>query len=373
VALAAVALAAVLPACAGPQHTEAPTSATGVERVATFERMPSGVAVHGTRVFVAFPRWHDPGDATVYELEGGDLVPYPSAAHNDVAAGPEALHSVNGLHMDSRGWLWILDNARVDLGPAVVGAPKLVVWDTVSEREVFRHVFSSEIAPPAAAFLNDVVVDEAFGYAYLTQSGMGGPPSLVAFEIHRDRAERVLDGDASVQADPDRTFSVEGQAATVTRADGAVVPWRVAANGLVLAPDGQTLLFGATSSDVLHAVQTVALRNPDLPDAERAAHVRAHGRKPVSDGLCASPDGRIFATDIERSAVVELTGDAPQVVAQDPALVFPVACEASEDGWLWITGSELHLLPLLHGGRDDRSGRNGLFRVRYAGAAPSQP
>lgn len=328
-----------------------------LERVAALDRMPSGVALVGDRVFVSVPRWVERGDATVYEWRGGALAPYPDPEANDTARGPAALHSVNGLHADSRGWLWMLDNGRIDLGPAPDGAPKLVVWDTVGEREVFRHVFDPAVAPPGASFLNDLVVDEPFGFAYVTQSGMGGPPGLVVFEIHRDHARRALDGHHAAAPQPDRDMTIEGEVVLLHRPDGAA-PWRVAANSIALV-DG-TLLFGAMSSDTLYAVPTLALRDERLTDDERAAQVSDWGPKPVSDGICTAGE-RVFATDVENSAIVELDGTGAELVVSAPELSFPVACEVA-DGWIWFTTNQLHRAPLL-GGDDRRSPPYGLWRV----------
>lgn len=346
-------------ACAGAPPAPGPASHTAYQLslVASLERMPSGIAVHGERVFLSLPRWVEPGDATVVELVEGRPVPYPSAAANDLASGPAALTSVNGLHLDSRGWLWILDNGCVDLRPAAAGVPKLVVWDTVAEREVLRHVFSADVAPPSASFLNDVVVDEAAGYAYITQSGMGGPPSLIVYDVGADRAWRALDGHAAVSPDPAFPVSVEGEPVLVQRPDG-VVPWLVAANPIALVERGETLLFGPMSGDVLYAVPTAALRDETLTDAARGEEVAPWGPKPLTDGIAADAAGTVFATDVERGAIVRLEAGAPAldtliVLADDPRISFPVAVEAPGDGAVWFTTNQLHRSPLF-GGTDQR-------------------
>lgn len=364
-----VIVALLLAACGGAAPTAdtpapgdgTPSSPPLVERVAELERMPSGVAVFGDRVFLSLPRWVEVGDATVVELVDGALVPYPSGEANDVARGPGALHSVNGLHIDERGWLWILDNARIDLGPAPAGAPKLVVWDTVREREVFRHVFDPEVAPPGASFLNDVVVDRDHGFAFVTQSGMGGTPGLISFEIHRDIARRVLDGHHSVVPDAERDMVIDGEVVLLHRPSGPV-PWRVAANSIAISPDGDTLFFGAMSSDSLYEVPTRVLRDASLDGAEVSAAVETWGPKPISDGICTTESGRILATDVENSRVVELTRGGKVEVVRDPRLSFPVACEVVGDT-LWLTTNQLHRAPLL-GGDDRREPPYGLWRVR---------
>jgi sugar lactone lactonase YvrE len=347
-------------ACAGAPPAPEPAAQTAYQLslVASLERMPSGIAVHGERVFLSLPRWVESGDATVVELVEGRAEPYPSAAANALATGPGALTSVNGLHLDSRGWLWILDNGRVDLRPAAAGVPKLVVWDTVAEREVLRHTFAVEVAPPAGSFLNDIVVDEASGHAYITQSGMGGPPSLVVYDVEADRAWRALDGHAAVSPDPAFPVSVEGEPVLVQRPDGPA-PWLVAANPIALVDRGETLLFGPMSGGVLYAIPAAALRDEALSDAERAALVSVWGAKPLTDGIAADEAGSVYATDVDRGAIVRLRAgstslDTLVVLADDPRVSFPVAIEAPGDGTLWFTTNQLHRSPLF-GGADRRT------------------
>jgi sugar lactone lactonase YvrE len=328
--------------------------------MAEFERMPSGVAVHGERVFLSFPRWVEDGDYTVAELVDGRAVAYPSEVANAMSAGVESLHSVNGIHMDSRGWLWILDNARVDLRPAAEGAPKLVVWDTVQDREVFRHVFDPAIASPGGSFLNDIVVDEEHGFAYITESGMGGTPCIIAFEIHRDRARRVLEGHASVSPDIGREMTIDGETVMLHRPDGPVV-WRVAANAIGLEPDGGALLFGAMTSDTLYRVPTLLLRDEHASEQERAEAVESWATKPISDGMGIGPDGGVFITDVENDAI-SILGPEATTFATDPRFSFPVAIEVTADA-LWFTSNQLHRMPLLLAGEDLRVPPYYLWRI----------
>lgn len=344
----------------GATNTVAPNHEPELQPYGEFERMPAGVAVHDSRVFLSFPRWVEGGDFTVAELVDGELVPYPSVAANALDAGAGALISVNGLHMDSRGWLWILDNARIDLRPAMDDGPKLVVWDTVNEREVFRHVFSPDVAPPAASFLNDLAVDEDHGFAYITESGIGGTPCIIAFEIHRDIATRVLEGHSSVVPDSERTMVIDGEPVMLHRPDGAI-PWRVSANTIGLRPGGAHLTYGPMTSEQLYRVPTIALRDGQLTAEDRAATVETWGPKPISDGMAYAPDGAVFITDVEGSRIATLDQEVSTVIA-DSRFSFPVAIEATEAA-LWFTSNQLHLMPLLLAGEDLREPPYYLWRI----------
>lgn len=344
---------AALTACGAPQGLDGadPNPDT---IVAEFDRMPSGVAVHGDRVFVSFPRWFDPGDGTVYEWSDGVLTPFPSAEANDMATGPEALHSVNGLHVDRHGRLWMLDNGRIDLGPAADGVPKVVVWDLEAGEEAFRIVMPPDVAPAATSFLNDLVVDEDHGFAYITESGLGGTPAIVVVDLLRDRVWRALDGADVVQADPDERMQIGPGVVHIWR-NGVPRPWRVAVNPIALSNDGDTLYFGAMTARTLYRVPTRALRDEQLDDAARIAHVEVErDDKPITDGMASCPDGTLAFTNVEHANLLVETERGGRLTAVGhPLMSFPVAIECTEDA-LWVTSNQLHRMPPLHDGEDRR-------------------
>jgi sugar lactone lactonase YvrE len=238
--------------------------------------------------------------------------------------------------------------------------PKLVVWDTVNEREVFRHVFSSEIAPPAGSFLNDIAVDEDHGFAYISESGIGGTPCIIAFEIHRDIAIRVLEGHVSVVPDADRTMMIDEEPVMLHLPDGPIA-WRVAVNTIGLSPGSDYLTYAPMTSDQLYRVPTLALRDARLSEDERAAAVEPWGPKPISDGMAYAPDGAVFITDVEGSRIATMDSELTTVVA-DERFTFPVAIEAT-DTEIWFTTNQLHLMPILLAGEDLRQPPYFLWRV----------
>lgn len=346
--------------------TDAPMPPDRLQPYAVFDRMPSGVAVAGDRVFVSFPRWVEPGAFTVAELVDGAPVAWPDAAANDLDAGPHTLHSVNGIHADDHGRLWVLDNGRVDLAPAMPGAPKLVVYDIATGDELFRHTFDAALAPHDGSFLNDVVVSEDHGFAYITESGIGGTPGLIAYDIAADRAWRALDGHASVRPDPNDVMTIDGEVVQLHRPDGAA-PWRVAVNAIALSQDDGTLFYGPMTSRTLYGVPTVVLRDPDATADARAEAVFAAADKPITDGI-ASLDGAVWFTDCESEAVrVWVEGDEPGLAPPeftDARMSFPVAIEPTAEA-LWVTSNQLHRMPLIRAGDDGRTPPFYLWRIPF--------
>lgn len=343
-----------LAACGGMPRVDIPLNhPEQATMLARFERMPSGVARWNERTFLAFPRWAEEGSYTLAEWTERGLVPFPSAEAHDVERGPSALHSVNGIHVDRHGRLWILDNGRVQLGPADEGVPKIVVWDLASGREAFRVEIGPQHAPPAGSFLNDIVVDEDHGFAYVTESGIGGTPALLVIEIARERIRRVLEGHPSVLPDPERELLVDGEPAEVTLG-GVTQPWRVAVNAIGLSADGAVLYFGPLTGELLYEIDTRALRDATLDASAVASAVQVAGGKPFTDGMSVDAHGRWVFTDLERGAIVLGDEDGDVRVCSHPDMSFPVGVEPVADGGVYATSAPLHEMPMLHEGDDRR-------------------
>lgn len=351
-------------AACGASQNHVPSSQSELAPLATFEQMPSGVALWGERVFLSFPRWSSGDAPTVAEWVNGELVAFPSSAANDHTAGSAAMHSVNGLHVDRHGRLWMLDNGRVDLGAAIAGSPKVVVWDLQRNEEAFRIEFDESIAPLAGSFLNDLAVDLDHGAVYITESGIGGTPALIVHDIATGNTRRVLDGHSSVL--PEFGLRVRDETVTVTLG-GSEREWRIGANSLVLSDDAATLFYGATTSPTAYAIPTSALRDPTLQTEWVETRVRVAATKNHSDGMTLCGGQLVWASP-EAGGVCVGTSDEPLCV-ELPGRPFSVGVECDGDH-VMVTSAPLHQMPILHAGDDRRDAANHLWRVPMPEAQP---
>lgn len=329
------------------------------------DRRPSGVVVGDEGVFLSVPRW-DGGAWTLarWEPDAEEWRPWPPGLSQDPEDGAHALHSVNGLHLDAEGRLWVLDNARINLGPHAEGAAKLVVLDTATGQERWRHVFDEESAPVGRSFLNDLAVDPDRGVVYITDTGMGGPGALVVLELFTGRAWRTLVGHPSLQADPDEEMRIDGEVATVGR-DGERVPWRVGANPIALVDAGERLLFGAMTHRTLFQIEARWLREPHTEEA-RVEAVSAWGQRGMADGMAARGDGTLLLTDVEQGTVrCHREGEPAVPILEEGRASFPVAVFAPEGPWVYFTANALHQMPLLWDGEERSEGPWGVWRVYW--------
>ena len=86
--------------------------------------MPTGVTVSRSgRIFVNFPRWGDPVDFTVAEIQNGRVVPYPNADINqpDISKQAERFISVQSVVVDPKDRLWVVDTGSIQFSKVSPG------------------------------------------------------------------------------------------------------------------------------------------------------------------------------------------------------------------------------------------------------------
>lgn len=335
-----------------------------LERVATFDgAMPTGVTVsEGGRIFVNFPRWGDDVKFTVAEVRNGKAVPYPGAA-------ADPFISVQSVVADGQGRVWVLDTAAPKFSAPQPGGAKLVAVDLATDKVVKTLVFAPDVVLPTT-YVNDVRFDfraGAAGVAYITDSSQTGPGAIIVLDLATGKAVRRLSGHASTSPEPGFAPAVDGKPMPAS--------FKVAADGIALSPDGETLYYCALSSRRLYAVPTKLLRDPAVSEAQLARAVRDLGIKGASDGLEADASGAVYAGDYEHNAIRkrDAGGTTWRTIAQAPNLSWPDTLSIGPDGYLYVIANQLHRQASLNEGRDLRRKPYELLRVKVdARPAPTK-
>ncbi|WP_243760105.1 major royal jelly family protein [Deinococcus radiodurans] len=142
-----------------------------------YGHMPIGVTVNSQgRMFVSYPNWEDDVPFSIAEIKGGREVPYPNRAINtrDLSKPDTTFIGVQGLLVDARDRLWVLDTGTRNLGPILdQRAVKLVGIDTHTNEVVKTIHFPADVALKNT-YLNDLRIDlrqGTGGVAYITDSG----------------------------------------------------------------------------------------------------------------------------------------------------------------------------------------------------------
>ena len=350
-ALGALALAGAPTASAAPQVADAPVAkpeanAAKVEKVMSFDRQVTGVAVsEDGRVFVNFPRWFEDSPVSVAEVKNGKLVPYPDEAWNSFRmADPkdpgDKFVCVQAETADGHGHLWVIDPAAPATGFIVPGGPKLVEIDLKTDKVIHNYKFGGDVAPQGS-YLNDVRISPDGRYAYMTDSGAQG--ALVVLDISTGKAHRALDGAMPTQVDHDVEVAIGGR--KLHEADGAGVNF--AADSISLDPKGEYVYFQPVTAKALYRIPTSALQDASLTPDQVSAKVETVSASEPNDGLWQDKTGKLYFTAVLKSAIETQEPGAQErhMLVRDPRLVWPDTFAEGPNAELYVTNSAIQNSP----------------------------
>lgn len=298
-------------------------------------------------MYVSTARWGGPDiPATVSKLvkngDGFELQPYPSEELNDVA-NPQGLKAVLGFEIDENDVMWVLDQGHIAGAESETGDEKLVLWDIKSGKEIQRLEFSAEVSDKKCSFLNDIVVDNSTGFAYITDSGIFSDPlcgGLIVYDRNTNTARRVLNATRFTNDEPQFVFNIDGRKVLK---NGRM---RTGADGIALSGDKATLYWTNLTGNTLYSLPTALLRDPKVSDAELQSAVRAEVVLPSNtDGLTADKDGNVYLTALQLNSVLkwEPVTRSLSRIAYHPEMVWPDTLAWAPDGTLHVISNHLHV------------------------------
>jgi sugar lactone lactonase YvrE len=327
-----------------------------------FRLVGIGVSAKG-RVFATAPSSDVRSRFSMVEVdsETGAITPYPDAAWNNFSEqgdGKSEWISVQALWVDKSDHLWALDSSSSKVDQQRL-PPKLVEFDLSANRVMRQYDFEGVVS--AKDSLNDVRIDTAHDYAYLTNAGNRG--SLVVLDLRTGKARQVLVGDRSTFADPSQHLMIGNEVAL--RPNGSAVA--VQADGIALSPDAQWLYYRPLTDHNYWRVPTAALRDPKLSDAELAKKVEYLGTSVLSGGLIMDRSGALYGGDLEHRTVVALTLTPhnklrSRIFVRDPSKLSWADGFAISGGYLYIADS--HLSEVAFRNNLPRSGPFTIFKVK---------
>jgi hypothetical protein len=287
---------------------------------------------------VAGPRWAGSTGPAVAQLGArGRLVPYPDAAWNGwkpEAGAERAFVSVNALHRDGHGGLWVIDTgAPVFGGNPVDSGPKAVRIDLATNRVDRIYAFGRDVAP-AGSYVDDIRFHG--DHAYLTDAGRAG---LLVLDLKSGQVRRVLDGVPS-----DRPVVVDGKPLTLNGA-----PLKVNADPLEVSPDGKYLYFG-TLHGPWSRIETRFLDDESASAETLASHVEPWADLPPVGGTTMTEDGTLYFSELATNALKRRTPTGTiTTVVQDSRLHW-VDAPAIEEGFIFLPVPQLDRTPPFNGG-----------------------
>ena len=307
----------------------------------TYQRTGVAVSPEG-RVFTNYPYWLDRHANAVVEIRNGKPLPYPDTKWNSFKKGDPGSTTfvcVQAVVADDKGYLWIVDAAGIGLGPVYKNANK-VVKVRLSDNSIERIYRFPEQVAGADSYLNDIRIDNSNGYAYMTSSSNGG---IVVLNIVSGESRLVLQDDSSVKSDPSYHFTFNGK--EFSMADGSIP--KIHSDGIALSPDKAWLYYKPLTDDKLYRVETKLLRDFATPLRTIADKVQDLGHFVTTDGMVFDKAGNLSFGDLERSSIVKITPDLEMhTLITDPEnLIWPDSYSVSQNGYLYISLSQIQLMP----------------------------
>ncbi len=366
-AMALVSLASCKKSCKQPKQVA--NSEVSTEKNAQLEEVFSdskyqltGVAVaKDNRVFVNYPYWLDNHSYSVVEVKDGKPVPYPDTEWNSFKKGEDGQNkfvTVQSVVTDDKGFLWIVDAAGIGLGKVYQHSSKVVKINLANNKieKIYRfpeNVVSEDV------YINDIRVDNENGFAYLTNSNTGG---IVVLNINTGASRLVLANSPSVKSDPNYHFSPLGT--ELKKGDGSLL--KVNSDGIALTPDNQYLYYKPLTDNHLYRIKTDLLRDFKTNEVVLNKSVEDLGKFITTDGMIFDKKGNLYLGDLEKNSIVKITPDLKMqtIVKDDEKLIWPDSYSISDDGYLYISNSQIQLMPWFHDGKDLFKKPFKVFRIK---------
>ena len=306
-----------------------PPTVTEVEVAATLDFPPGCVTVSPDgRVFFDTHPFSAPGRfgaPHVFEWVDGKVRPFPNAEQQGIFVAPF------GLTADRQGRLWLIEPATLDRS-----ATRILAFDLGSNTLVFDHVLPAG----EARFAQDLRVSPDGRFLVLADTGAFRftPGQLVVFDIEKKAVVRTF-----------RHDSLNPQDWYIRRFDGkphrigwGLLTFQVGVDGLTFSPDGSWLYYATMSHDTLYRIPSRLLLDPSTTNEKLASSVEVVSKKPQSDGIAATADGRILITAIEHGGIAEVTqGGVLRTLTGSRDVVWADSVEVAPDGTVWFTDSAI--------------------------------
>ncbi|AMV09333.1 major royal jelly protein [Xanthomonas citri pv. aurantifolii] len=312
------------------------------------QQMPwNAVARDGRgRFIVSSPRWTgNTGPAVAIAQKDGSLTPFPDAQWNSWKPGSETARkfvSINAIHQDTNGDLWIVDTGTPEFGgtPVAEGA-KVVHIDPRNDTVVRVYTFSKEVIREHS-YVDDIRLNGE--HAYLTDAGEG---AVIVLDLKTGAARRRFDGASFVRARAGDKIIVNGK--VIRGNDGK--PLQVNADPLELSPDGQTLYFGPLAGP-LSQIETRYLDDDAVSEETLAQYVSVWFDNPPIGGTAMGGDGSLYYTPLADNSLMRRAPDGTlSVIARDSQLRWVDAPLLDDHGHIYLPVPQIDGAPAFNDGK----------------------
>ncbi|MEM7500967.1 MAG: L-dopachrome tautomerase-related protein [Pseudomonadota bacterium] len=328
---------------------------SALEMVLQYPEPIGGLAVtRQERLFFTVHPESRPSGNKLLEWIDGAAEPYPSGS-----AQPELFDTVLGLTIDRQNRLWSLDH-----GNHGFGTPRLLAFDLETDSVVVDVSLAADVAPKGS-LLMDLTVSADGRYVVIADASIWRKDAaLIVYDVEAQTQRRVLSSHPSVSAQhyviraPSRTMSFFG----------GILSLKAGVSGIALDATNDWLYYAATNHDGLFRVPFATLLDTSLPPRQAANAIERYSDKPLSDGVTADPQGRLYVTNVEHGGIMWIDAERElKTLVSSPNLRWPDALAIGPEGWLYVTDSAIPDLVLRATEHIAREGPYAVYRIQPGG------
>jgi len=320
----------------------------------------TGVAVSKDgRVFTCYPLWPGPHKWGVVEVVGQKAcMPYPDEQWNSWEHGDDGKNKwvcVQAVYIDDENYLWVVDPACPNMEEVYNDSFKLVKFNLANNSidEIYR--FDGILSKKS--YINDVRVDTQRKVAYLTNSNEGG---ILVIDLESKTIRQLLHHHFSVKHDPSFTLIVDGKE---FKKKGK--PVHLQSDGIALTPDGEWLYYKPLTDNKLYRIKTEYLLDEALDEEKREALVEDLGSFSVTDGMIFDTEGNLYLGDYQQYKMIKITPEhRKEDLVEDERLIWPDSYAITDDGYLYISCSQINKQPDYNDGQNKRTTPYAIYRMK---------
>jgi sugar lactone lactonase YvrE len=324
----------------------------------TFQLTGVAITPQG-RLFTNYPLWSSTYKYAVIEVDGEtsdpkkenyslSKMPYPNLYMNSWQPGDNGKDKwvcAQAVYADDKNNLWVVDPASPKMEGVYQNSHKLVKINLATN--AIEHTWFFEGVAGPKSYVNDVRVDNKLQYAYLTNSNEGG---IIIVNLATGKAKQVLQDHYSTKSDPEFKFIIDGQELTKNGQ-----PVKINSDGIALTPNGDWLYYKPLTDDKLYRIRTEHLRNDTMSGETLGMQVEDLGHFYPTDGMIFDHKGNLYLGDMRTSSIKRISPDLKVLnLITDERLIWPDSYSISEDGYLYISCSQIHKQPEYNNGVNKR-------------------
>jgi sugar lactone lactonase YvrE len=320
----------------------------------------TGVAVSKEgRLFVCYPLWQGSHQYSLVEvINGKEVKPYPNEEMNswkEGVNGKDKWVCVQAVYIDDQNTMWVVDPAAPQMKQVYQNSHKLVRINLSTN--AIEKIYSMEGVCSDKSYINDVRVDTEKGFAYMTNSNEGG---IIVVDLGSGKARQLLLDHNSVKSDPNFTFIIDGHELTK---DGR--PVKIQSDGIALTPDGEWLYYKPLTDNKLYRIRTEFLQDENLTETEVHQWVEDLGTFAATDGMICDQNGFLYLGDLQAGSILRIDKELKMTkLLQDDRLIWPDSYSISDDGYLYISCSQIQKQPEYNDGINKRSSPYTIYKMK---------